>query len=73
MEKTWKPTTAGILAIVAGVFQVILGLVVEGNGIQYFFTSSRCILETSCRPTLKAKKEIGTRLCDGWWSEKKVL
>ena len=26
MEKTWKPTTAGILAIVAGAFQVIWGI-----------------------------------------------
>jgi hypothetical protein len=25
MEKTWKPTTAGILAIVAGAIQVIFG------------------------------------------------
>lgn len=28
MERTWKPTTAGILAIVAGAFQVIWGIVV---------------------------------------------
>jgi hypothetical protein len=27
MEKTWKPTTAGILCIVAGAIQLILGLV----------------------------------------------
>ena len=32
MEKTWKPTTAGILAIVAGVFQVILGTVIAVIG-----------------------------------------
>jgi hypothetical protein len=25
MERTWKPTTAGILAIIAGALQVILG------------------------------------------------
>ena len=28
MEKTWKPTTAGILSIIAGVIQVIGGIVV---------------------------------------------
>ena len=27
MEKTWKPTTGGILAIIAGALQVILGIV----------------------------------------------
>jgi len=27
MEKTWKPTVAGILAIIAGALQVILGMV----------------------------------------------
>jgi hypothetical protein len=27
MEKTWKPTVAGILAIIAGAIQVILGTV----------------------------------------------
>ena len=27
MERTWKPTTGGILAIIAGVLQVIFGLV----------------------------------------------
>lgn len=27
MEKTWKPTTAGILSIVAGAFGAILGIV----------------------------------------------
>lgn len=26
MERTWKPTTAGILCIVAGVFQLLLGI-----------------------------------------------
>ena len=26
MEKTWKPTTAGILAIIAGVLELIIGL-----------------------------------------------
>jgi len=28
MEKTWKPTTAGILSIIAGAIQVIGGMVV---------------------------------------------
>jgi hypothetical protein len=28
MEKTWKPTVGGILAIIAGALQVILGLIV---------------------------------------------
>ena len=28
MEKTWKPVTGGILSIIAGVGQVIIGLVV---------------------------------------------
>jgi len=32
MEKTWKPTTAGILSIVAGAFQVIIGSVVAVVG-----------------------------------------
>ena len=27
MEKTWKPTVAGILAIIAGVALVIIGIV----------------------------------------------
>ena len=27
MEKTWKPTAAGILAIIAGVIQVISGMI----------------------------------------------
>jgi hypothetical protein len=27
MEKTWKPTVAGILAIIAGALQVIFGMV----------------------------------------------
>ena len=26
MERTWKPTTAGILSIIAGVLQVIMGI-----------------------------------------------
>ncbi len=32
MTKTWKPTTAGILSIIAGVIQVIGGLVVTVIG-----------------------------------------
>ena len=38
MEKTWKPTTAGILAIIAGALQVIFGIVVAAVGsIGWFF------------------------------------
>lgn len=32
MTKTWKPTTAGILSIIAGAIQVIGGLVVTAIG-----------------------------------------
>jgi hypothetical protein len=32
MEKTWKPTTAGILGIIAGAIAVILGLVLAVAG-----------------------------------------
>lgn len=32
MEITWKPTTAGILAIIAGALQVIIGIVVATLG-----------------------------------------
>ena len=32
MERTWKPTTAGILCIIAGVIQVIGGTVVAALG-----------------------------------------
>jgi hypothetical protein len=32
MEKTWKPTTAGILSIVAGAISVITGIVVAALG-----------------------------------------
>jgi hypothetical protein len=32
MEKTWKPTTAGILAIVAGALQVIMGIAIAAVG-----------------------------------------
>ena len=32
MEKTWKPTTAGILTIVAGVLNVIVGIVIAAVG-----------------------------------------
>ncbi len=28
MEKTWKPTTAGILSIVAGALSVIIGIII---------------------------------------------
>ena len=32
MERTWKPTTAGILSIVAGAIGLIAGIVVAGLG-----------------------------------------
>ena len=32
MEKTWKPTAGGILCIVAGAIQVILGIVIAAVG-----------------------------------------
>ena len=32
MEKTWKPTTAGILSIIAGVIAIIVGIVVVTLG-----------------------------------------
>jgi len=32
MERTWKPTTAGILSIVAGVIGLIMGIVVVAVG-----------------------------------------
>jgi hypothetical protein len=38
MEKTWKPTVAGILAIIAGAIQVIVGIVIAAVGsIGWFF------------------------------------
>jgi hypothetical protein len=38
MEKTWKPTVAGILAIIAGALQVIFGTVVAAVGsLAWFF------------------------------------
>jgi len=38
MEKTWKPTTAGILCIIAGAIAVITGIVVTAvGGIGWFF------------------------------------
>jgi len=37
MEKTWKPTVGGILAIIAGVLQVILGLAVAIFGSIFTF------------------------------------
>lgn len=33
MEKTWKPTTAGILGIIGGAVGVIGGMVIAGLGI----------------------------------------
>jgi hypothetical protein len=41
-EKTWKPTTAGILSIIAGAIQVMIGIVVATliaafGGIVWFF------------------------------------
>jgi hypothetical protein len=32
MEKTWKPTVAGILSIIAGAFAVIAGIIVAAVG-----------------------------------------
>jgi hypothetical protein len=32
MQKTWKPTVGGILAIIAGAFQVIVGIVIAALG-----------------------------------------
>ena len=32
MERTWKPTTAGILSIIAGAIQAIVGIVVRVIG-----------------------------------------
>jgi hypothetical protein len=32
MEKTWKPTVAGILTIIAGAFQIIPGIVIAAIG-----------------------------------------
>ena len=32
MERTWKPTTAGVLSIVSGVFGLISGIVVASLG-----------------------------------------
>jgi hypothetical protein len=38
MEKTWKPTTAGILCIIAGAISVIIGIVIAAiGGIGWFF------------------------------------
>ena len=32
MERTWKPTTAGILAIIAGVIELIVGIAIAAVG-----------------------------------------
>ena len=38
MEKTWKPTTAGVLCIIAGAIGVIIGIVIAAVGsIGWFF------------------------------------
>ena len=38
MERTWKPTTAGILCIIAGAISVIIGIVIAAiGGIGWFF------------------------------------
>lgn len=38
MEKTWKPTVAGILAIIAGALEVIIGIAIAAfGGIGWFF------------------------------------
>ena len=33
MEKTWKPTTAGILSIIAGAIGVIIGVIIAALGV----------------------------------------
>lgn len=39
MEQTWKPTTAGILSIIAGAFQVVIGMgLAIAGGIAGIFT-----------------------------------
>ena len=35
MEKTWKPTTAGILAIIAGIIGIVTGGITIGGGALY--------------------------------------
>jgi hypothetical protein len=38
MERTWKPTASGILAIIAGALQVLLGIVIAAiGGITFLF------------------------------------
>ncbi len=38
MERTWKPTVGGILAIIAGALQVILGIIIAAiGGITFLF------------------------------------
>jgi len=38
MERTWKPTAGGILAIIAGALQVLLGIVIATiGGITFLF------------------------------------
>jgi hypothetical protein len=38
MERTWKPTTAGVLCIIAGAISVIIGIVIAAvGGIGWFF------------------------------------
>jgi hypothetical protein len=37
MERTWKPTTAGILSIIAGAIGVIIGIVVAAVGVIGWF------------------------------------
>ena len=32
MERTWKPTTAGILTIIGGIIGIVIGAVVTGLG-----------------------------------------
>jgi hypothetical protein len=37
MERTWKPTTAGILTIIAGALHVVLGIIIAAiSGITFF-------------------------------------
>ena len=37
IERTWKPTTAGILSIIAGAISVIIGIVVAAVGVIGWF------------------------------------
>ncbi|MFC1905732.1 hypothetical protein ACFLXL_02865 [Chloroflexota bacterium] len=44
MEKTWKPTTAGILNIVAGAGGIIAGLLVISGVLGFYFLVQVAVL-----------------------------